>query len=74
MHHVLLFQRHEPDLEGPAADDPEWEYIPDYALDEDSEDSNDDKEDMLEESFEDHDNETKSHDSEEDNQTSSDAT
>ena len=79
MHHVLLFQRHEPDLEGPAADDPEWEYIPDYSLDKDSNktDDNVDPFHMSEESFKDdlsHHDETKSHDNEEDIQSSSEAT
>ena len=78
MHPVLFFQRHEPDLEGPAADDPEWEYIPDYGLDSDSNDDHDDPFHMSEKSFEDdlshHEEETKSHDNEEDVQSSSDAT
>ena len=78
MHPVLFFQRHEPDLEGPAADDPEWEYIPDYGLDSDSNAEHDDPFHMSEKSFEDdlshHEGETKSHDNEEDVQSSSDAT
>ena len=78
MHPVLFFQRHEPDLEGPAAEDPEWEYIPDYGLDSDSNDEHDDPFQKSDKSFEDdlshHEDEKKSHDNEEDVQSSSDAT